>query len=314
MSNLSRKKITLDDDPLSQMLMGGVDDDDRESIDHTAKPVVSKPNPASAPAPAPVSAKALAPVPSQVPAPLPAAALPVDVKSKTSSLFGDDPSPARKASLFGDSTSSVKDSLFGDLEPLPTPKSAATPMPAASVAKEDPVVVDRKPAESSTVLTNQTKIFDEEDIFSAKPITPPVVPTTRVTDSSSISPKPSIAKIDFNKDEDDISDLNVTRLLEKEDNLDFKLFGRTETAAVQKEKVQQRLNDLDKEDDFLRQIDELTQKASLSPKASSSTATVNVVSSSTPSTTVTTDIDIASLDLSAYIAQESSNSGGLFDD
>lgn len=301
MAGLRRQKIALDDDPLAMLNK----QDDVEDEEEYEEPIKVVPVPKSVPPPTkPVE-----------PLPLPASTV------KGASGVLPEP-PAKKKSIFDDED----DDLL--IRKTPPPVSISPP------PRTDPIVVPAtvsttdRPANTAiepTVTSPKPKAaeFEGDDLFSygipQKESESSQRPAAKVSTNAN-STKSAVGKIDFNKDEEDISDLKVAQILEKEESLDYKLFGRVETSESVQQRVQKRLNDLDKEDDFLRQLDELTAKASAATTATSTTSSAasGAQSSTSPvSSSVaksTTDIDIAAFDLNAYIAQESSGGGGLFDD
>lgn len=301
MAGLRRQKIALDDDPLAMLSK----QDDADEEEEYEEPIKVVPMPKSNPPPAkPVE-----------PLPLPASTV------KGASGVLPEP-PAKKKSIFDDEDD---DLLIRKTPPpasiSPPPRTDPVPAPLAVSPTNRSAHVAIEP----TATSPKPKIveFEGDDLFSygipQKETEPSQRPASKVSTSTNIA-KSSVAKIDFNKDEEDISDLKVAQILEKEESLDYKLFGRVETSESVQQRVQKRLNDLDKEDDFLRQLDELTAKASAITTATSTTSSAasGPQSSTSPVNSSVAksmaDIDASSFDLNAYIAQESSGGGGLFDD
>jgi hypothetical protein len=203
-------------------------------------------------------------------------------------------------------------------ESRPAPISSSTtasdipPMPR----KAKPIIEEE---EDIFVVKKKTEIEEDEDIFS---FTKEASSSSKKQQQQTYVPKP-IAKIDFtNEDDDDVSDLNVAKLLEREEQLDFNLFGKVNT-STEKQRTAKKKMDLDQESDFLKQLDEITTTSSkkLSASASKSSSATNEFDfqfsnkqnkqNQNPSTT---DFDINSLNLDDYISQNASSGGGLFDD
>lgn len=200
--------------------------------------------------------------------------------------------------------------LLEDAEP-----EVVQPKPSI-VSKQSDKTPPPKPATLADLLTPSTissEYNTEDDIFRSVPT---AVKADKLPKSSSI--KASVAKIDFNKEDDEIGDLQVSSLLEKEDKLDYALFGKVESTQ-EKKVVQQKkpMMEIEAETDFLRQLDELTAKASTSSYVSGKASEERDTKIAVPTAAVAApkkELDLNSLDLNAYIEQESSSGGGLFDD
>lgn len=121
-------------------------------------------------------------------------------------------------------------------------------------------------------------------------------------------------------DDNKLDDLKVGKLIEKEDALDYDLFGkknivqaRSVGTILHKQKNASEMVDLEVESaDVLNNLEKVTLKndnvfTSILPQKSS-TKTEDV-----PPMINTDDIDISKFDINAYINNNSSNSGGLFD-
>lgn len=316
MSGLRRQKISLDDDPLAMMNSNPLDDDDDDEEEI---------------APTPPAIKNELKIPLPVEKVVPVVSIPSSTTASRSGLLGAE--PTKKKSIFDDDDddlligkpSVVSASFVAVSAPVAaTPASVASPLPATvNVQKytvEEKVSVVQRAA--SPPLPPPKEDYHGDELFGYGNSTTVEVSSTEAVREPSAkvaatSPKAGVAKFDFQKDDDDISDLKVSKLLEKEEDLDFNLFGKIESAEVVQQRVQKRLNDLEREDDFLRQLDELTSKASLStspaPLTSSTKATSTVNASVSSASTTSSEFDISSFDINAYIAQESNESGGLFD-
>jgi hypothetical protein len=317
MSGLRRQKISLDDDPLAMMNSNPLDDDDDDDEEEIA--------------PTPPAIKYEPKIPLPVEKIVPVVSVPSSTTASRSGLLGAE--PTKKKSIFDDDDDDLligkpsvvcASSVTASVPVAATPASVASPPPATvNVQKytvEEKVSVVQRAA--SPPLPPSKEDYHGDELFGyGNSTTVGVSSTEAVREPSAkvaaISLKAGVAKFDFQKDDDDISDLKVSKLLEKEENLDFNLFGKIESAEVVQQRVQMRLNDLEREDDFLRQLDELTSKASLStspaPMVSSTKATSTVSASASSASTTSSEFDISSFDINAYIAQESNESGGLFD-
>lgn len=201
--------------------------------------------------------------------------------------------------------------LFEGTEPeIVRPKPVATSKQSVKTPLKPAITVAEDLLTPSTISSEYNT---EDNIFRS-------VPTAAKAEKSPKSTKAAVAKIDFNKEDDEIGDLQVASLLEKEDKLDYALFGKVE--SIQEKKVVQQkkpMMEIEAETDFLRQLDELTAKASTSsytfPQTPEAREVDNPVAiqGSTP-TAAPKELDLNSLDLNAYIEQESGSGGGLFDD
>jgi hypothetical protein len=300
MASLQRKKINLDDDPLA--FLGGGSAPDREEEQEVQTP---------------------------------------PVKTESSSR------PVVKETKVNETETlkTISETKVNDTETLKTisdtvkiKKISSSPKPivepTSAIADPTSTVTSEKVVAPNTIVPVQlsanipTSNSKPEDVFSflSKPSTEDdgenlfAIPVKNTSTKSPVNTKSVAVKYDFNKDDEDISDLNVTKLLEKEDDLDYKLFGKTESVEQQQAKVKSRLNDINREDDFLRELDVLTKKAAVSSKAQTTTKTTTdfdldfLGTEKKSSSKSTKEIDISSLDLNAYIEQESSSGGGLFDD
>ena len=126
--------------------------------------------------------------------------------------------------------------------------------------------------------------------------------------------KVNIGDLDDNK----LDDLKVGKLIEKEDDLDYELFGKKN--IVQARSVgtilhkQKNVSQTDLEIESAEVLDNL-EKVALKDNVFTSKT---IVPQSSPSTTVNTninpdDIDMTKFDINAYINENSSGGGGLFD-
>lgn len=232
------------------------------------------------------------------------------------------------------------------IKPVKTETTQKEVQPIDSVETKPQRLVENVFVKAETTATSSTKPFNQEKVESTRQ---PIASVEELFSSeynalkqdpeeeffkpynsaanvkSSISTTTAVAKtisqIDFKKDdEDDLSDLTVAKILEREEALDEELFGRRKVAkqTIQPSKVHA---DLDKEANFLKELDELTTATSetLQTKTKPSTMTMSSdlfaddVSLFKPSSN-TLDIDLNTLDISSYINQESNISdGGLFD-
>jgi hypothetical protein len=175
----------------------------------------------------------------------------------------------------------------------------------------------------------------EEDLFKSEENSPNPTKKDDIIPSSTKLSKPkqlsSGNMIDYRKtDDDDISDLRVAKLLEKEEGLDESIFGSSTVNSIQQNKIIQKKklasanNELENESNFLKELDEITigskpkytSTLSKSGDSYASNSSMNNKPSSTsnlPEKKVNIDLD--SLDINSYINQQASSSGGgLFDD
>jgi len=121
-------------------------------------------------------------------------------------------------------------------------------------------------------------------------------------------------------DDNKLDDLKVGKLIEKEDALDYDLFGkknivqaRSVGTILHKQKNASDMVDLEVESaDVLNNLEKVTLKNDNVFTSIQPMKTENVTSTST-STINTDDIDISKFDINAYINENSNNSGGLFD-
>lgn len=215
---------------------------------------------------------------------------------------------------------------FADPEPL----KEETPKPVLKSALKS-----SKPAETSQKKTKDNTSIDvlfsaeynrktelllssEEDFFASEENSPK--PRSPVPTTSNVTNLTKSAAIDFKKtDDDDISDLQVSKLLEREKGLDEQLFGNSSSAIPKNSKPTARNTELDAEQDFLKELDEIT--ISSKSKLASSLSKSNEfdkkptrLNTSSIGVGKKIDIDINALDINSYINQESNDdSGGLFD-
>lgn len=123
-------------------------------------------------------------------------------------------------------------------------------------------------------------------------------------------------------DDDDIENLKVSKLLQREEEADFETFGNSSNASRSKSKTSAKVKyakeDLDistfdkvsnleqgiEEDELSKYLASLNS-STVTKKKDSSTFDLNNSDAA--------EIDISSLDLNDYIAKQQSNSGGLFD-
>lgn len=117
-------------------------------------------------------------------------------------------------------------------------------------------------------------------------------------------------------DESQLNDLKMaTRLLEREEELDYETFGKTTHAQILREKVVKSVQagavrgdlELESEDVLARMEGDLnrTNSALYKPSVSSAAA---VTSAPKP-----VEVDLANLDLDSYIQSQGQSGGGLFD-
>jgi hypothetical protein len=229
-------------------------------------------------------------------------------------------------------------------EPVPEPEPQMQPAPVQKAVKskgvkfsepdpvveepkrnksvEQPSVPPQKPHETIDELfsseynrkTDQLLAATADDIFSEE--------NSPFSTKSSGKIDTSILKgaIDYKKtDDDDISDLKVSMLLEREDGLDQSIFGHT-NAITQKivQKKKKHNTELDNEQDFLKELDEITinnpKFASSMSRSNDSQTDKNAKVSTSTTQEKKKDIDLNSFDINSYITEESSTSGGgLFD-
>jgi len=134
-----------------------------------------------------------------------------------------------------------------------------------------------------------------------------------------INPNASSGKvITGNLDDNKLDDLKVGKLIEKEDDLDYELFGkksivqaRSVGTILHKQKNISENEDLELESAEV--LDNL-EKVTLKDNVFTTIATKKVSQSPVITPTVNTDdIDIAKFDINAYINENSGQGGGLFD-
>ena len=136
----------------------------------------------------------------------------------------------------------------------------------------------------------------------------------KINPNIQISGKVNTGNLDDNK----LDDLKVGKLIEKEDDLDYELFGkknivqaRSVGTILHKQKNISENEDLEVESAEV--LDNL-EKITLKDNVFTNIATKKVSQSPTITPTVNTDdIDISKFDINAYINENSSQGGGLFD-
>ena len=118
-------------------------------------------------------------------------------------------------------------------------------------------------------------------------------------------------------DESQLNDLKMaSRLLEREEELDYETFGKTTHAQILREKVVKSVQagtvrgdlELESEDVLARMEGDLanrTESALYKPSVSSAAAV--------PSAPKPVEVDLANLDLDSYIQSQGQSGGGLFD-
>lgn len=122
-----------------------------------------------------------------------------------------------------------------------------------------------------------------------------------------------------NLDDNKLDDLKVGKLIEKEDDLDFELFGkknivqaRSVGTILHKQKNISENEDLEVESAEV--LEQYLEKVTLKDNVFTTIATKKVSQSPVITPTVNTDdIDISKFDINAYINENSNQSGGLFD-
>jgi hypothetical protein len=112
-------------------------------------------------------------------------------------------------------------------------------------------------------------------------------------------------------DEENVKDLKVSKLLEREEDLDYDLFGKAKPVVAPLATVVGKKN-MDifefESDEYINELEKLTNKKEKDISSSKLISNPAIAAVATKA-----DIDIGSLDLNAYIAQQSESSGGLFD-
>lgn len=134
------------------------------------------------------------------------------------------------------------------------------------VVSVEPVAsnVEKKSSSQVEPVANSEEIENkEENIFGqqptsnkpleVKPITNPILPIKKINNTNANNSKILL------ESEEDISDLTaVASLLEREDNLDYSVFGKTEMNVNSKVRVQRSQEALAEEEAFLAQLDQIT--------------------------------------------------------
>ncbi len=187
---------------------------------------------------------------------------------------------------------------------LPSIGPTATNTPHSKFTEK----VDEEEDEDIFLVKTQNTTQDESDIFKIDKNLE--IRSATQTNTYQIKPIPST------KEDDDVSDLNVAKLLEREEQLDFNMFGKV-SSATEKQKIAKKKMDLDQESDFLKQLDEITISSSKRLSNSTSSLIGTSRSSDTANKTSiapTTVVDLNALNLDEYISQHASSGGGLFDD
>ena len=119
------------------------------------------------------------------------------------------------------------------------------------------------------------------------------------------------------EDDDNIDGLAVSRLLQREENLDldFEIFGK---AAPARREISSKLvnssHAVKNRDELdLSGLDEIASMERAILSTTSRVASVSVASSTVAEPLAVVDLDGASFDLNAYISQQGNSGGGLFD-
>lgn len=210
----------------------------------------------------------------------------------------------------------VKPALKSALKSTTT--KAATNQPQQQKPKKDDTSLDvlfsaEYNRKTELLLSAEEDFFASED-NSPKPKSP--VPSVTTTSKSSL--------IDFKKtDDDDISDLQVAKLLEREKGLDEQIFGNKSTTTQKSLRTggggAVKSNEFDAEQNFLKELDEITisSKSRIASSLSRSNDSSDQRSAKLSTASIANkkvDIDINSLDINSYINQETNDDGGgLFD-
>jgi hypothetical protein len=201
--------------------------------------------------------------------------------------------------------------------------------PVKEAPPVDVLFSDEYNRKTELLLSTEEDLFKSEE-NSPKPTKVDILPSSTTTIFSKTS-KPSTSSgttIDYRKRaDDDISDLRVAKLLEKEEGLDESIFGSSTVSSIQQNKIIQKKklastnNELENESNFLKELDEITigskpkYTSTLSKSGDSYSSSTNKPSSTTDTQEKKVNLDLDSLDINSYINQEASSSGGgLFDD
>lgn len=230
----------------------------------------------------------------------PAPAAPVTTK-------GDIPAPMGAAKGLGFATS-----LWENDNSLLKPKDDI--LAAATISTE--VKIDDNSIFASKQTNDERNVKSSDDIFAGVKRTP--IPAGN-----------SLGKVNINgfADDEKIDDLTVGKILDKEDELDFNLFGKSNVIQARSQgvalhQVKTAVNSITKNDlevaseDVLEKMAAVTIEKEKTPISSvfAATAAATTTTIEPPSPTIAS-VNVNSLgDIDAYIASESaSGGGGLFD-
>jgi hypothetical protein len=288
--SLQRKRVTVSDDPLG--LFGGgssnakkTEEEEQPSLPQVVKkvpvipPTENKPKPQKS-----IESNVIPPVPQVV------------AKKEVVTPPVQDKTPANPPVL----PEPVQETI---VSPPKAPEEVTPKQVAAKVSPEKPA--------PAPVVEAIPKV--QEDIFLVNESTPVSAPTTLPTSpkKEDIPKKQTIIRSD-----EDISDLAVASILEREENLDYDMFGKVDMSA--KPRAMRTKQTLEEDLSFLEELDKITRldgnKAETESTVKQSAVSNNGGSESSGSSKALVDVDINNFNLDDYISQQMEDSdGGLFD-
>lgn len=122
-------------------------------------------------------------------------------------------------------------------------------------------------------------------------------------------------KVAAEENDDELGDLKIKSITEKEDSLDFDLFGKSSIVQGGKERAnnEKAISKIKKEDLEIEGSDVISQLEAVTVERRPQTIFTSVALPTETDVSESADLDLSALDLNAYISSNSSSSGGLFD-